>query len=395
MPNPRKLPKSGNWQARFPAPDRHRETYATKREAEAALEKARGDRDNHSYVAPKNIPTFGAVADEWLATKLLPGAYRENTIAHYRGQRPHLAPLNQYRLSGISVTTIERLRDELYKAGELSISTVNSVMRTCTAIFKFAMRRGYTQQNPAALAERLRIGSGELVGDDDADHSGSVDPREVLDPAEIRRLIKAAKLGYDVTLVTTVALTGMRIDEALALRWGDVEIDAGNLHVRRSLSWAAGTPARAVFTLPKTKSGLRTIPFPAELSHALKLWKLQCPKGEADLIFPNPEGQPIHRTNLLRSALYPACRRAGLRQVGFHSLRHSYASILIMNGASITETQHLLGHGDPSMTLRRYVHWLKGVKTDSADKLGRTIFGSSRPAGHLVDTYNAETTKTA
>jgi len=394
MSNPRKLP-SGHYQVRMPGPDRHRETYRTKREAENALEKAREARDNHSYVAPKNVPTFGAVADEWLSTKLLPGAYRENTIAHYRGQRPHLAPLDHYRLIGINVATIERLRDELYKAGELSVSTVNSTLRTCTAIFKFAMRRGYTQQNPAALAERLRVGSGELVGNDDADHSGSVDPREVLDPSEIERLIKAAKPGYEATLITTVALTGMRIDEALALRWGDVEIDGGNLHVRRSLSWAAGPPARPVFTLPKTRSGLRTISFPAELSHALKVWKLQCPKGEADLIFPNPDGLPIHRTNLLRSALYPALRRADLRQVGFHSLRHSYASILIMNGASITETQHLLGHGDPSMTLRRYAHWLKGVKTDSADKLGRTIFGPSRQMDTIGHLGSGEITKTA
>jgi hypothetical protein len=68
MANPRKLP-NGRWQARFPAPDRHRESFNTKKLAEAALTKAKGDRDDGTYIAPKSVPTFKEIAAGWLIGK--------------------------------------------------------------------------------------------------------------------------------------------------------------------------------------------------------------------------------------------------------------------------------------------------------------------------------------
>ena len=70
MANPRKLP-NGRWQARFPAPDRHRESFDTKKLAEAALTKAKGDRDDGNYIAPKSVPTFKEVADSWFEKQSL------------------------------------------------------------------------------------------------------------------------------------------------------------------------------------------------------------------------------------------------------------------------------------------------------------------------------------
>jgi hypothetical protein len=91
------------------------------------------------------------------------------------------------------------------------------------------------------------------------------------------------------------------------------------IFVRRSLSWARlrheTGPARPRFYEPKTKSGIRTLPAPLELLSALRGWKLQCPKGELDLIFPAPTGLAAHRSNVLRYGLYRALRRAGLRRV--------------------------------------------------------------------------------
>lgn len=383
------------WQGRGPLPNREKRSFATKREAQAWEIEVRKAKDQGAYIAARAIPTFGKTADEWLLSKQT--SYRPNSLASWAAHRAHLAVLDHHRLDRVSVAVIERVRDELHAAGRLSASSVNAIIRTAAAVFKFAIRRGYCVTNPCAVAERLRASSGELlVEGDEAPTSAdrSVTKADILDPTEIRRLIAAAAPGYDQTLVMTIALTGMRIDEALALRWGDVEFDQRKLYVRRSLSWAPSDAGgqRACFHTPKTRAGTRAIPFAQELAPALRRWKLACPKGDADLVFPSSAGAPVHRMSALRCALCPALRRAGLRQVGFHSLRHSYASALIANGAAISEVQHLLGHGNAAITLRVYTHFFKNIETDSADRLGRAIFGSNGPR---LDPSAAETAKSA
>ena len=139
-------------------------------------------------------------------------------------------------------------------------------------------------------------------------------------------------------------------------------------------SWARRQGAEAIaqpkFYKPKTATSRRAIPLSLELAHALKVWRLQCPKGKDDLVFPAPSGAPVHRSNVLKRGLYPALRRAGLRHVDMHSLRHSFASILIAAGTPITEVAGLLGHSSPAVTLKIYSHWLRDLKTDSTDRLG-------------------------
>ena len=144
--------------------------------------------------------------------------------------------------------------------------------------------------NPFALAERLRVGANELIeGEEPGRDARELQPGDYLELSEIRKLLAAARPGLDHTLIMSAAFTGARIDELLALRWGDVELEAHKIYIRRSLSWTAAAenmPARAVFYPPKTKAGNRAVPIPAELATALKRWKLMCPKGELDLVFP-------------------------------------------------------------------------------------------------------------
>ena len=225
--------------------------------------------------------------------------------------------------------------------------------------------------------------------------------REVLEPNEIRKVLEKAEPGYYRTLFLTADLTGMRSGELFALRWSDIElkgIDAetgkessrGRIFVRRSLSWARvkkdDGPVRPRFFPPKTKAGVRTLPIPMELAGALRRWKLQCPQSEHDMVFPMPDGQPMHRSTALRYGLWPALSRAGLRRVNMHSLRHSFASALIMAGAPVTEVQSLLGHSSPAVTLKVYSHWFKNVETDSVDRLAKSLTTGSKNLGHFLDT---------
>ena len=128
-------------------------------------------------------------------------------------------------------------------------------------------------------------------------------------------MLEAATAGIWRTLIKTAFVSGARSGELLALRWTDLELPregAGKIAVRRSLSWARrqGEEIRPRFYPPKTKAGIRTIGIPAELVSDLRRWKLECPPSVDQLVFPAPDGQPMHRERLLRQGSYPALPRA-------------------------------------------------------------------------------------
>lgn len=394
MPNPKKVSNVRgklNWKARGPVPDRRVKFFETKDEAKAWLDGLYKDRREGTYVPAKSVPLFGAMTEEYEVSRR--EGYTPNMTAFTHAQCGHLASLADYRLNTINVEVVERFRDKLKDEGKLSRGTINRVLTTGAAVFNLAIRRHFSVMNPFELAERLRVGASELKPGEEATRDADRELREdeVLNPAEIRKLLDSARPGFDHTLILAVAFTGARIDELLALRWGDVELDARKIYIRRSLSWTAATentPARAVFYPPKTKAGERSIPIPAELSTALKRWKLACPKGELDLVFPNQAGLPMYRSLVLRSALYPALRRGGLRQVGFHSLRHSYATALITAGVPVNQVSAYLGHADSSVTLRVYTHFFRNTDDAAIDR----VFDRS---GDQLDTSAEETAKSA
>jgi integrase len=100
----------------------------------------------------------------------------------------------------------------------------------------------------------------------------------------------------------------------------------------------------------------------------LREWKLQVPHSEHELVFCNRDGSPLRRTIVLRSGIWPACRRAKLRRYNIKSLRHSFASGLIASGAPITEIAMKMGHASPAVTLKVYSHWFREASTGAAER---------------------------
>lgn len=190
-------------------------------------------------------------------------------------------------------------------------------------------------------------------------------PDRVLSPDEASRLIAEADQGYYRTFFLTAVLTGARVGELTALTWPDVDFDAATIAIRRSVSWAKDRTSEGTskprFYEPKTPSSRRLIPLTPELLSALKRWKLACPPSALGLVFPNAEGTPRHRSTIAQEGLRPALKRAKLRQVTIHSLRHTFASALIIDGQKVTRVADLLGHSDPGVTLKVYAHWFTSV----------------------------------
>ena len=313
----------------------------------------------------------------------------------------HLNPiLGPHRIDRIGIEHVEALRQHRLAAG-LSPQTVNKVLTTLAAIFKYAMRRELTHRNPAAVVERCRRNAAELTAgalDAEPQDRSEVNPRDVLSPDEVARLVSHAEQGFYQAFLLTAALTGARVGELTGLRWDDVDFTASTLAIRRSVSWAKprGTKGRAQwrFYEPKTTHSRRNIPMAAELASALKRWKLACPPNALNLVFPSRGGTPKHRSTITHEGLRPALKKAKLRQVNLHSMRHSFASALIMNGHALTEIAALLGHSSPAVTLKVYSLWFRGMKTDAVASLARMICktpsstvvqnGSTSPSGEAA-----------
>jgi integrase len=151
-------------------------------------------------------------------------------------------------------------------------------------------------------------------------------------------------------LFRLLAATGLRISEALALRWGDLTLDGGRpaVHVRRAY-------VRGAFKAPKSRYGRRDVPIDHELVRALSRAGRG---GTRALVFSGDNGVPLHASNLLVRVFKPAAEEAGVPWAGFHTLRHTCATMLFAQGRNAVQVQRWLGHHSPAFTLATYVHLL-------------------------------------
>ena len=106
----------------------------------------------------------------------------------------------------------------------------------------------------------------------------------------------------------------------------------------------------------------------------LKKWKLACLKGELNLIFSNGEGKPMNYSNMVNRHFKPAIKTAGVPDIRFHDLRHTYASLMIEQGENLKYIQSQLGHSSPTVTLNVYSHLMKSVNQEAALRLENAIF---------------------
>lgn len=210
---------------------------------------------------------------------------------------------------------------------------------------------GYIQHNPA-LKTRLprRVYS---------------EPRVALPPEQVRKL--AAALDEPArSLALLLALTGLRVGELLALRWGNVDVKAQVLRVSE-------TVYEGHFDKPKTKRSARIVPFgtqTAEIFVALR------PHGVDPnaLVFASKEGTPLDRRNLLKRYVKPAAKKMGLH-VNWHLLRHSYATMLDGVGTPLGTIQSLLGHATPEITREYYLHAIPAEQRRAAESVERLVLG--------------------
>jgi integrase len=197
-------------------------------------------------------------------------------------------------------------------------------------------------------------------------------PVEILTHEEVNRVLDALPAPWYAFFFTLVC-TGLRLGEALALRWGDFDED-GQLHVRRHFS-------RGTISLPKTKRSRRTVDAGDQLV-AVLLGVRRARFGEAApdpaaLIFPSRTGGPMFPENLRARVWRPTLRAAGVRHVTIHSLRHFYASAQIAQGENILYVSRQLGHSSVKITGDIYGHLFPNERRGAAGRFEQRL-GAAR-----------------
>lgn len=112
---------------------------------------------------------------------------------------------------------------------------------------------------------------------------------------------------------------------------------------------------------------------------------LSSPSSELNLVFPNKEGKPQSPDNLRRRCFDRVLRKAGLRKIRFHDLRHTYASILIAQGENLKFIQSKLGHSSAQLTLDRYGHMMPQVQQGVGERIENTIFSTAPISNPLAE----------
>ncbi len=176
------------------------------------------------------------------------------------------------------------------------------------------------------------------------------------------RALTGERLGTLLNLMPTrhrltfrfLAATGLRVSELFAIQWRHLELDGRNPHarVRRAL-------VRGKLEPPKTRHGRRDVPLSPALVRELRAWRKATEwPGDEDLVFPTLTGTAQNYGNLRHRVLAPAAQEAGVPWVGFHTFRHTCASMLFEARPQRQQVQRWLGHHAASFTLDTYIHLL-------------------------------------
>jgi integrase len=165
-------------------------------------------------------------------------------------------------------------------------------------------------------------------------------------------------------------MTGMRRGEVVAVRWQDIDWNARLIRVRRNFT-------RGQFGTPKSRRSSRVVPLAGRLADELNVHYETTPfNGDADLVFAHPELGSVLDPSKLRKRFIASARRAGVRPVRFHDLRHTFGTQMAAAGAPLRAIQEWLGHAD-SRTTMIYADY--ALDPNQGALYAERAFGTSRP----------------
>lgn len=276
-------------------------------------------------------PTVERWMTEWLdgiSTRIAP-----STLAHYRRiSTYYIVPaLGRKRLDTLRPPDFTAMTKRLQEKG-LSLRTMQVAHQVLGMALRQAVRQGVISSNVAD-----RVGA----------PAPRKEPLNVVTPSEARTLLAAAQGTWYGPLWTLALTSGMREGEILALRWRDVDLDGGIVHVREG----------------KTRSARRAIPLTEAARQSLA--GIASDRKPEDLVFTTRTGMALSARNVLR-AWHAFSERVLGRRLSFHALRHSAATLMLGQGVGLRTVSDVLGHANIRITSDTYVEVLDNLKVEAA-----------------------------
>ena len=326
-----------------PKPD---SSYLTPRDAQAQLRRLL-EHDAQKRPTPRTASgqpvTFTDAAEAWLLHGERKRNLKRSTLKDYRQALDayllpagdEIASRSPYGRAPFATTPLRDLLSGPVKAWYEGLPygrTAEKLLMIVRAIFTHARSRGWIEADPTAAIERQPVR-----------YSGDYDfySRE-----EVDALVRAAASEQDAAIFLTAAMTGLRRGELAALRWRDIDFPGQAIRVRANLSFGE---------LVTPKSGkVRTVPMVPEVAQALaRLGQRPDFTADDDPVFVAPAGGHLD-ASALRRRYTAAAKRAELRGLPFHSLRHYFGSMAV-NRATLVQVQSWMGHSH-IQTTARYLH---------------------------------------
>ena len=348
----------------------YRKTKAEALEAEAALkaelktQKSKETSDGPESTPSKQIPTFAAFEAEFLAFCASPmasprGANRPATIDEKKKNlRCHIIPaFGARQLDSLTTRDVDAFGMKLAKTR--SRATVANIMGTLKRMLTVAKRWGLIDSLP-----EIQTNKGK---------PDQIERDQFFSYQETDRLLEAAAPAHFALMLVAVR-TGLRTGELRGLRWSDLDLESGWLHVRRQIDEKD--------RLGPPKNGKPRL---VELSWDAVAVLADHPR-HGRLVFPDPDGEPF-AVNALERAVKAACKRAGLlaedgtsKALGGHALRHTWASHAMMRGIPARVVMSYGGWSSLAM-LERYAHLAPQDVRGEMDKLAPRTRLQALPGG--------------
>jgi integrase len=340
---------------------RHREAIGgNEHDAYRILNKKIEEIDVGTFETSPKIEAFKPFAERWLGAK---AGIKERTRISYQGiLNNHLIPyFGNARIIELRRKNIQEFIREKAESGNLSSKSISNILAVLHEILEDAQVENLIVRNPYLKIEKPKKDKPEV---------------DYLKTEEIPIFLKACEMSNYYALFYAAIFTGMRRGELLSRKWGDIDWIGRKIHVKDSLY-------KGEFQTPKSEYSKRAIDMGPRLIQTLKGHRtaqdrIRLKAGESwtdnDLIFCRNDGKPLDADNLYHRDFKRILRRAELRSIRIHDLRHSYAAILISVGHNFKYIQTQMGHSSIKVTMDLYGHLMPEVHEGAAKRTEDFVF---------------------
>jgi integrase len=363
-----------------------RKSISSKSSNELIEKMKKFDRENANLTIEAEKITFGQWIYKWLY-KIKKADLKDRSFQRYDSLYRNYyseAPFADDKLKDVTMSEIKMWYNDLQTSRKVSIKTIKYLNLIMRASFADALIDRLVISNPTDKITFARI----VEDKEDTIKAWTQDEQK----AFVEHLRQHPETKDGKLLLFTLG-TGLRLGEALALRWTDIDMSSREIRIRRALERVKQDDGSYsdIESTPKNQSSIRSFKLPEKIfemlsnmqnerDHAKDKAKGKAKKKDSvdteindnDLVFPGVDGKYIFNKNPNRH-LQSICKGIGINVITFHNLRHTFATRLFEKGVPIKTVQALLGHADIETTQNIYVHVMKATMDEAVDVLNEFL----------------------